>query len=220
MVLVRPARRAASGAMMTSSGDTCALAERRWRAARRRSLVSHQSSVVPKVSPVAVSTDSCNSPIPRRCSITSGTPPAMKTCTVGWPRGPLGRASTRRGVARLTRCQSLTVGGVIPAAWAIAGICNSRLVDPPKAACTSMAFSMACCVRMPPSGRPRPCSLSRASADRRPSSNHDGSPDGASALCGRASPSASATTCDVAAVPRNWHPPPAEPQARHPISAA
>ena len=37
----------------------------------------------------------------RRCSITSGTPPAMNTCTVGCPRGPFGSASTRRGVARL-----------------------------------------------------------------------------------------------------------------------
>ena len=33
-------------------------------------------------------------------------------------------------------------------------------------------------------------------------------------------PSASATTCDVAAVPRNWQPPPGVPHARHPISAA
>ena len=47
-----------------------------------------------------------------------------------------------------------------------------------------------------------------------------GWPDGASALCGSVRPSASPTTCDVAAVPRNWQPPPGEPQARQPSSAA
>ena len=51
-------------------------------------------------------------------------------------------------------------------------------------------------------------------------SSQIGSPDGLSALCGSAIPNASATTCDVAAVPKNWHPPPDEPQARHPIAAA
>ena len=33
-------------------------------------------------------------------------------------------------------------------------------------------------------------------------------------------PSASATTCDVAAVPRNWQPPPGVPHARQPMVAA
>ena len=47
-----------------------------------------------------------------------------------------------------------------------------------------------------------------------------GWPEGASAVCGSDSPSASPTTCDVAAVPRNWHPPPGEAQARQPTSAA
>ena len=51
-------------------------------------------------------------------------------------------------------------------------------------------------------------------------SSQTGSPEGASALCGSESPSASATTCDVAAVPRNWQPPPGVPQARQPSSAA
>src|SRR5438034_5423047 len=37
-------------------------------------------------------------------------------------------ASTRRGVARLTRLQSSTVGGRSPAACAIAGMCSTRLV--------------------------------------------------------------------------------------------
>ena len=51
-------------------------------------------------------------------------------------------------------------------------------------------------------------------------SSHTGCPEGASALCSTDSPSASATTCEVAAVPRNWQPPPGDAQARQPISAA
>ena len=47
-----------------------------------------------------------------------------------------------------------------------------------------------------------------------------GWPDGASAECPSDMPSASPTTCDVAAVPRNWHPPPGDPHARQPRSAA
>ena len=43
---------------------------------------------------------------------------------------------------------------------------------------------------------------------------------GQSAECGRDSPSASPTTCDVAAVPRNWQPPPGDAHARQPSSAA
>ena len=51
-------------------------------------------------------------------------------------------------------------------------------------------------------------------------SSQIGWPDGARAECGSARPSASPTTCDVAAVPRNWQPPPGEAQARQPSSAA
>ena len=47
-----------------------------------------------------------------------------------------------------------------------------------------------------------------------------GWPEGASAAWGSVMPSASATTCDVAAVPRNWQPPPGLAQARQPSSAA
>ena len=95
----------------------------------------------------------------RRCSITSGTPPAMNTCTVGWSRGPFGSASTSRGVARLTRSQSSTVGGRSPAACAMAGTCSRRLVEPPNAACSSIAFSIARGVRMAASAVP--CAASR-----------------------------------------------------------
>ena len=44
-----------------------------------------------------------------------------------------------------------------------------------------------------------------------------GCPEGASAECGSAMPSASPTTCEVAAVPRNWQPPPGVAQARQSI---
>ena len=43
---------------------------------------------------------------------------------------------------------------------------------------------------------------------------------GASAAWGIVMPRASATTCEVAAVPRNWQPPPGDAQARQPSSAA
>ena len=144
----------------------------------------------------------------------------MNTCTVGWWRGPFGSASTSRGVARLAAIQSRTVGRARPAACAIAGTCSSRLVEPPNAACTSNAFSTASRVRMRDSGVPVAASRTSASAERRAMSVHTGSPEGASALCGNAIPSASAITCEVAAVPRNWQPPPGEPQARQPIAAA
>ena len=75
--------------MITSSGSIAAADASRARAARRRSLDSHQSSVASSVSPVAVSTPPFSSPMRRRCSITSGTPPAMNTCAVGRPRRPV-----------------------------------------------------------------------------------------------------------------------------------
>ncbi len=64
------------------------------------------------------------------------------------------------------------------------------------------------------------CRRAKARAERRAPSSQMGWPLGASAVWGRARPSASATTCAVAAVPRNWHPPPGEAQARQPTSAA
>ena len=75
----------------------------------------------------------------------------------------------------------------------------------------------------PASGSPTaasapPRSRTSARAERRAMSSQIGSPDGASALCGSVSPNASATTCDVAAVPRNWQPPPGVPHARQPMS--
>ena len=71
-----------------------------------------------------------------------------------------------------------------------------------------------------PSVRPSRHCACTARAVRRAMSSQIGWPEGASAACGTVSPSASATTCDVAAVPRNWQPPPGEAQARQPSSAA
>ena len=76
--------------------------------------------------------------------MTSGTPPARNTRTVGC--GPFGSASTRRGTWRLTAIQSSTVGRRSPAACAMAGTCSSRFVDPPNAACTAMALPIAASV--------------------------------------------------------------------------
>ena len=99
-------------------------------------------------------------------------------------------------------------------------MCSSRFVEPPNAACSSIAFSSAAGVRIADSGVRAACRRSSARAERRAMSSQIGSPDGASALCGSVSPNASATTCDVAAVPRNWQPPPGVPHARQPMSAA
>ena len=62
--------------------------------------------------------------------------------------------------------------------------------------------------------------LDYARAERTARSSQIGFPDGASAECSTASPSASATTWLVAAVPKNWQPPPGVAQAWQPRSAA
>ena len=93
-------------------------------------------------------------------------------------------------------------------------------MDPPKAAWTVIAFRTAASVRIWLVVMPRPSRLTSARADRRAMSVQIGCPDGTSALWASESPRASPTTCEVAAVPRNWQPPPGEPHARHPSSAA
>ena len=103
----------------------------------------------------------------------------------------------------------------------MAGMCSSRLVEPPNAAWTTIALRTAASVRMSRVVMPRV--VQRAPA-RGPSARGQVEPD---RLAGRGEgrvrqrqPSASPTTCDVAAVPRNWQPPPGEAQARQPSSAA
>ena len=62
-----------------------------------------------------------------------------------------------------------------------------------------MAFSMALSVRISRVVMPRLSSSLTARADWREISNQTSCPDGASAECGSARPSASATTCEVPA---------------------
>ena len=78
-------------------------------------IIRRRHELAPRFSPLAVSALVSSRPARRRWSIVSGTPPARKTCTVGCIFGPLGNASTRRGVWRLMRVQSSTVGRVKPA---------------------------------------------------------------------------------------------------------
>ena len=80
---VKPRRAANSGAMITSSGSTPSFARSPARSAARRSDDSQASSCSPSVMPLTVSASVSSNPARRRCSITSGTPPAWKTWTVG-----------------------------------------------------------------------------------------------------------------------------------------
>ena len=153
-VEVIPFARACSGGQTTSSGSMPSASTRRARRRALRSLPSHSSSRSSQVRPVTVISPTWRSPRRRRCSITSGTPPARNTRTVTWLCGPFGSASTSRGVARLILRQSSTVGRRSPVAWAIAGMWSRRFVDPPKAAWTTIAFSIALSVRTAASVRP------------------------------------------------------------------
>ena len=125
-----------------------------------------------------------------------------------------------RGTSALTRRQSSTSMRLRPAACAIAGVCSNRFVEPPQAACTTMAFSNAASVSMSWLVRPLASDMTSARADLTATSIHAGVPDGDSAECVMARPSASATTWEVPAVPRNWHPPPGDAHALHPTSCA
>ena len=125
-----------------------------------------------------------------------------------------------RGTSSFTRRQSSTFMRRRPAAWAMAGVWRSRFVEPPHAAWTTIAFSNAASVRMSLDLMPRFSAMTRARADRTATSNHAGVPEGESAPWVMARPRASETTWDVPAVPRNWHPPPGDAQARHPTSWA
>ena len=99
-------------------------------------------------------------------------------------------------------------------------MCSSKFVEPPKAACRAIAFLKAAGVRMSFNAKPFCFIATTASADRVAMSSQTGWPDGANAECGTAMPIASATTCDVAAVPKNWQPPPGEAHALQPNSVA
>ena len=181
-VLVRPRTCARSGAMMTSSGSTPSMASNRSRSTRRRSEPSHQPRSRPSRSPATVRQSSSSRPLLRKWSMTSGTPPARNTRTVGWFRGPFGRTSTIRGTRRFTSIQSSTVGRLSPAACAMAVRCRSRLVEPPNAAWTVIAFRTAASVRICLVVTPRASRFTNARADRRAMSAQIGCPEGASAV--------------------------------------
>jgi hypothetical protein len=67
---------------------------------------------------------------------------------------------------------------------------------------------------------PRFSRVTTAAPERRAMSRQMSEPEGARAECGNVRPNASAMTWLVAAVPRNWQPPPGEAQALQPASAA
>ncbi len=171
-VLVSPRARAFGGDMITSSASTPSRSLSNSRRRVRRSERSHHSRTSPSRLPLAVRASSRNRPSVRRCSITSGTPPARNRRIVGWPTGPLGRTSTNRGTARFTRLQSSTVGRRRPASKATAGMCSNKLVEPPHAACTASAFSSASSVSMS-----RVAIFSRASATTARGLPRSGQPD-------------------------------------------
>ena len=103
----------------------------------------------------------------------------------------------------------------------MAGMCSSRFVEPPNAAWTTIALRIAASVRM---SRIVDAARFEAQQRRAPSAGpcraRSAGPTGRAPSAAATCPSASATTCAVAAVPRNWQPPPGDAQARQPSSAA
>jgi hypothetical protein len=96
-VEVSPRDFARLGAMMTSSGLIPSCSRRFFLNVYRRALSCHQSRQVSSVAPATVFPLVSRRPARRRCSMTSGVPPARKTCTVEKFVGPFGSASTSRG---------------------------------------------------------------------------------------------------------------------------
>src|ERR1035441_10980771 len=82
-----------------------------------------------------------------------------------------------------------------------------------------MALRTEAAVRISRMASERAWSESAARADRRAISIQMGCPEGESAEWGRDMPRASPTTWLVAAVPRNWQPPPGGAQGREPTPA-
>ena len=184
MVDVRPRQDAASGDRITSSGSTPSRS-RKQRCVEPRAALGALPRVQLLVEGHAFrgeDTDVSRRPARRRWSITSGTPPARNTWTVGWLRGPFGSASTRRGTLPVDLGPVAGGGPRSPAAWAIAGTCSSRFVDPPNAACVTIAFRSDASVQDVADAH---AAAPAASSEREPSAARDRArsavPDGASA---------------------------------------
>ncbi len=190
------------------------------RSALRRSLCCHQSRLASSVSPLTVFTRVSKSPAARRCEHHLRHASCKKHLHRREILRPIRQRVHKPRNLRFTSAQSSTVGRFNPAENATAGRCSSRFVDPPNAACSTIAFLIAASVSTSRTPIFNWCIRISARAERFAASSHIGWPEGASAVCGSASPNASPTTCAVAAVPRNWHPPPGLAQARHPTSAA
>ena len=174
IVLVNPRSRAFVGFIITSSGSMPSSVTSRARIFWRRSLCAHSSSDSPNVHPFTVRASKCKSPSSRKCNITSGTPPARKTWTVPYPTGPFGITSTKRGVCLLICIQSSTIGRGKCAAWAIAGMCSSKFVLPPNAACVTIALCNASGVSISRVVMPCDSISTNARAERRAISNQIG----------------------------------------------
>ena len=154
--------------------------------------------------------------------MTSGTPPARKTRTVGWSTGPFGSTSTSRGTRAVHAIQSSTVGPRQPGGVGDGGDVQERGSSSRRTRRgPSSRCGRALGVR---TSRKRHAARVELDERARRAPRHvepdrlAGGRQGASAAA--PGPSASATTWDVAAVPRNWQPPPGEAQARQPSSAA
>ncbi len=199
-VLVRPARaRLRRATMITSSGSTPSPARAGAPAcAGGARCASHQSSAAPSVSPVDGEARRARA---GPAAAGGASPRARRRPGTRAPSGGCaGRSaatSTSRGAARLTRSSRRRSGARRPAAWAIAGRWSRRLVEPPNAAWTSIAFSTAASVRMSRSGEP--ARLEATQRARRAPGHVE--PDRLArrrqrACAGSDRPSASPTTCD------------------------
>jgi hypothetical protein len=201
-VLVNPRSFARAGGRITSSGSMPSCSRRILRKRSRRSDFSH-AQILPNVWPVTVST------------LVSSTPSCAQVQHDF--RHAAGQEDAHRRMMRWAVRQHIHEprhtaidlnpifhgGPSQPAACAIAGMCSSKFVEPPNAACNTIALRIARIRQNIAHLEPRRSRPTQRPRRTRAISSQTGSPEGASALCGSAMPSASATTCEVAAVPRN-----------------
>jgi len=153
--------------------------------------------------------------------MTSGTPPARKDAHGRVPDRPVGQGIDEPWHPAVDGHPVLDGGPPQPGVVGDGGDVQQQVgraaeggVDDHRVAHGGVREDVAGWPARAPGGRRR---RGRSGA---PMSSQIGWPEGASAECGSDRPSASPTTCEVAAVPRNWQPPPGEAQALQPSSAA